>query len=194
MKKKNSQNGVKGFIVIIILLCLILGYYYYLSNKKAADSVVEQVKVTAVQEALMRNLETNYPPSPREVIKYYGQVTQCFYNETYADEEFRELALKIQGIYDDELNANKTQEQYLSDLQWDISNMRNQEIVISSYAPASSTDVEYFSVDGFDWAKIRCSFTMRKGTNLGSSNEIFLLRKDADGHWKIYGWQLAEEE
>lgn len=192
MKEKRRQNGLKGLIVGIVLICLVLGYYYYLSNKKTDDSEVQAVKATAVQEALMRNLDNNYPPSPREVLKYYGQITQCFYNETYTDEEFKELALQIQRMYDDELATNKTEAQYLNDLKWDVDDMRSREIVISSYAPASSTDVEYFSQDGFDWAKIRCSFTMRKGTSLASSNEVFLLRKDADGHWKIYGWKLAE--
>lgn len=192
MKEKRRQNGLKGLIVGIVLICLVLGYYYYLSNKKTDDSEVQAVKATAVQEALMRNLDNNYPPSPREVLKYYGQITQCFYNETYTDEEFKELALQIQRMYDDELATNKTEAQYLNDLKWDVDDMRSREIVISSFAPASSTDVEYFSQDGFDWAKIRCSFTMRKGTSLASSNEVFLLRKDADGHWKIYGWKLAE--
>lgn len=187
------KNNAKGLIIAIVLICLVLGYYYYLSNRKKDEAVIEPIKITAVQETLMHNLEENYPPSPREVIKFYGQVTQCFYNETYTDEEFKALALKIQELYDEELVANKTQEQYLADLKWDVDNMREQEIVVSSYAPASSVDVEYYSVDGFEWAKLRCSFTMRKATQLASSNEVFLLRKDKDGHWKIYGWKLVEE-
>ena len=71
---------------------------------------------------------------------------------------------------------------------------REQEIVISSYAAGASTDVEYYSMDGYSFAKIPCTFTMRKGTFLEVTDEIFLLRKDADGHWKIYGWTLDEEE
>lgn len=86
----------------------------------------------------------NYPPSPREVVKYFGQLTQCFYNEEYTQEELEELALQIQKLYDKELVENKTQDQYLQDLRWDIDNMKDQEIVVSSYSPASSTDVTYF--------------------------------------------------
>ena len=26
------------------------------------------------------------------------------------------------------------------------------------------------------------------------SNEVFIMRKDEDGHWKIYGFDLAKEE
>ncbi len=194
----SSGKGAKGstvkvVIIGIILVCIVIGYYYYLSNKEKKDTDEVQ-KATAVQEALSYNFEKNYPPTPKEVVKLYGQITQCLHNETYTDEEFEKLALKIQNLYDEELIANKTRNQYLEDLKWDIKNVREQEIVISSYAAGASTDVEYYSMDGYSFAKIPCTFTMRKGTFLEVTDEIFLLRKDADGHWKIYGWTLDEEE
>ncbi len=194
MKKKHNRSGIKGFLIGLVLICMIIGYFYYLSNKKSGDAQGENVEVTAVQEVLMRNLENNYPPSPREVLKYYGEIVQCFYGEEYTDEEFTQLAMKIQELYDDELVANKTQEQYLEDLKWDIDSFKEQEIVVSSYSLPSSTDVEEFKEDGFRWAKLYCRFTLRKGTQLETANEVFLLRRDDEGHWKIYGWKLAEEE
>lgn len=193
MKKTNHQGGVKGLLIAIALLCIVLGYYFYLSNREPAGQEEEAVKLTAVQEALQRNLDVNYPPSPREVVKYFGQLTQCFYNEEYTQEELEELALQIQKLYDKELVENKTQDQYLQDLRWDIDNMKDQEIVVSSYSPASSTDVTYFSQDGFEWARMHCIFTLRKSTTLGRMDEVFLLRKDDEGHWKIYGWQQADD-
>ena len=194
----SSGKGAKGstvkvVIIGIILVCIVIGYYYYLSNKEKKDTDEVQ-KATAVQAALSYNFEKNYPPTPKEVVKLYGQITQCLHNETYTDEEFEKLALKIQNLYDEELIANKTRNQYLEDLKWDIKNVREQEIVISSYAEGTSTDVEYYSMDGYSFAKIPCTFTMRKGTFLEVTDDIFILRKDADGHWKIYGWTLDEEE
>lgn len=193
MSKKRNQTGVKGLIIGIILICLVLGYYYYLSNRTTENKQEDDARMTEVQEVLLRNLDTNYPPTPREVINYYAQIAQCLYNETYTEEEFQELALKIQMLYDNELIANKTQEQYLNDLKWDIEQFEEQEIVISSYSLSSSTDVEEYKKDGYSWAKLYCTFNLRKGTYLSSTQEILLLRKDEDGHWKIYGWKLAEE-
>ena len=194
MKKRHSQSGVKGLIIGIILIGLVIGYYYYLSMRKAADTEEKPVEVSAVQEALMRDLDNNYPPSPREVVKYFGELTQCFYGEDYTEEEQQELAMQIQKLYDEELVANKTQQQYLEDLQWDINNMKEQKLVVSSYSPSSSTDVEYFSQDGYNWARLHCTFTMRQETNVTVTDQIFVLRKDKLGHWKIYGWKPAEEE
>lgn len=190
----NKKSGIKLMIIGIVLICLVIGYYYYLSNKRVDSSKEKEVKLTAVQEALLYNFDRSYPPSPKEVIKLFGQISQCFYNETYTEEEFLKLALQIQNLYDDELIANKTYDQYIEDLRSDVNRMKEQEIVISSYGTSSSTDVDYFSQDGYDWARLYCSFTLRRGTYLTVSNEVFLLRKDEEGHWKIYGWELADNE
>ncbi len=192
--KKHNRDGVKGFLIGIVLICMVIGYFYYLSNKESKETTEEVVQTTAVQEVLMRNLENNYPPSPREVLKYYGEIVQCFYGEEYTEEEFLELAAKVLELYDDELVANKTQQQYLDDLRFEVDNMKEQEIVVSSYSLSSSTDVEEFKKDGFRWAKLYCNFSLRKGTQLEITNEVFLLRKDDAGHWKIYGWQLVEDK
>ncbi len=193
MSKEKGQGRVKALIIVIFLLCLVLGYYYYLSNKRSGRESEQQVKATAVQEVLMRDLESNYPPTPREVVKYYAEITRCFYGEDYTDEEFKDMAMKIQKLYDDELVANKTEQQYLDDLLLEINGLKDQQVVISSYSPASSTDVEEFVQDGYNWAQMRCTFNLRQGTQFQKTEEIFLLRKDADGHWKIFGWTLAEE-
>lgn len=191
---KGKGGLIKGVVVGIVLICLVGGYYYYLTNRTPDKSREEKdVKVTAVQETLMRDLDKNYPPTPREVVKYFGQISQCLVGETYTDEEFEELALQAQRLYDDELIANKTQQQYLDDLKWDINNFKDQEIVISSYSPSSSVDVEEFSRDGYKWAKLYCNFSLRKGTYIETNEEVFLLRRDEDGHWKIYGWQPVEK-
>lgn len=189
-----KNNGVKVVIIGIVLLCLVLGYYYHLSNKKAAENEKNNVKLTAVQEALLQNLDKNYPPTPREVIKCFGNLCQCLYEGQYTEEEFLALAAQAQKLYDAELIANSTQEQYIENLKYDINNFKEKKIVISSYSPASSTDVERFTQDGYEWAQMQCVFTLRKGTQLSKSEEIFMLRKDENGHWKIYGWGLDDEE
>lgn len=190
MKK---QNAIKILIIGIVLICLVLGYYYYLSNKRSENDS-SNVKLTAVQEALLRNLDNNYPPTPREVVKCFCEIAQCLYGEDYTEEEFVALAKQVQKLYDEELIANNTEEQYIGSLKWDIENFKEQEIVISSYTLASSTDVDQFTQDGYSWAQMRCTFNLRKGTYRQAAEEIFLLRKDADGHWKIYGWTLEKDE
>lgn len=192
MKGKDGRNGIKVFVIGLILIGLVLGYFFYLSVRKGKGTV-ENTQVGAVQEVLMRNLDKNYPPSPREVLKYFGEFVQCFYGEEYTEEEFAQLAMKVQELYDDELIANKTQEQYVEDLLWDIAQFKDRNTIVSSYSLPSSTDVEFFTQDGDNWARLYISFTLRTGTQLNFANEIFLLRRDDKGHWKIYGWEPEDQ-
>ena len=192
--KSEGSNGLKIVIVGLVLVCLVIGYYYYLSNKKAETSEEAPVEITAVQEVLMYDFERSYPPSPKEVVKRFGDITMCFYNETYTEEEFLALAMKIQELYDDDLIANKTENQYIEDLRWDVNQMKEQQLLVSSYATSASTDVDFFRKDGRECARLYCSFTIRKGTEITAINEIFVLRKDEEGHWKILGWKPVEEE
>lgn len=185
-------KGTKGVILLIVMIGLIVGYYFYLSNRPITENAEEDVLVSAVQEILLRDMEKNYPPSPKEVIKYYSLITQCFYNDKLTDEELDALAFRAQELYDVELIANKTQEQYLIDLREDIDKFAKDELKISSFTTSASTDVEYFSESGYEWARLYCTYSVRQRTSMLSTTEVFLLRKDDAGHWKIYGWDLAE--
>lgn len=184
-------KGTKGSIIFIILVCMILGYYVYLSNG-TKESAEENKPVSAVQTVLLRNLSTNYPPSPKEVVKYYSEISKCFYEGNYTEEELVKLAKKARELYDDELRNDKTEEQYLEDLKIDIETFKLAKTTISSFEVSKSTDVEEFSEDGFDFARLYCNYTLVQGSKLVAVNEVFILRKDEDSHYKIYGWDLAE--
>lgn len=185
-------KGTQGMLILIVLVCAVVGFYYYLANRARAEEEAENVKVTKVQEVLLKNLERNYPPTPKEVVRYFAEITQCFYGEKYTDEELEEMALKIQELYDEELIAAKTQESYLQDLKDDIERMKSDGYVITGYKTSSSTDVFTFSEDGYDWARLYCTFYFRKGNKKTNTQEVFILRKDEAGHWKIYGWDFAD--
>lgn len=192
MKDKGNGSGLKGFIIGLVLIGLVLGYFYYLSVRKGGDES-DEVEISPVQEVLLRNLDKSYPTSPREVLKYYGQLVQCFYGEEYTEEEFEQLAAKVMELYDDELAGNQTPEQYLENLRWDVDQWKEKETKVSSYSLPSSTDVDFFTEDGYSWARLYFGMNLRKGTQLDVINAVYLLRKDDQGHWKIYGWKLEED-
>lgn len=178
-------------VIGVILAALVIGYFYYVSNK-VKGTKEEDVQSTQVQAALMRDLDKNYPPSPKEVVKYFNEISKCFYNEKYTDEELEQLAVKIQGIYDAELIANKTQEQYMKDLREDIDDMKANDRAISSYQLSASTDVEYFTEDSDSLARLYCTYSIRQKTDIVQTQVVFILRQDEEKHWKILGWDLAD--
>ena len=103
------------------------------------------------------------------------------------------MALKIQEIYDDELLASKAEESYLQDLKDEVERFTGKGYYISGYSTSASTDVFFFSEDGYDWARLYCTFYLRNGKQKANTQEVFLLRKDEAGHWKIFGWDLADK-
>lgn len=188
-------KGVKGAIIFVVLAAMLLAYYFYLSNhSKAMKAGTTQDTITPVQNVLLRNLEADYPPTPKEVVKYYSELTQCLYNEELSDKEIEQLGERARELYDEELNENNEEGQYLMDLRADIESFNNQSIRISSYALPASTDVDYFTEGGRECAKIYCTYSIRQESNLTYSRELFVLRKADDGRWKILGWDLAPDE
>ena len=190
MKHYKTPRGV--FFMMLAVCCVLLAYY--LMNVKAEKSKPEDyVQLTKVQEVLSRDLKTNYPQTPKEVLKYYSELTKCFYNESYTDEELYELAMKAMELYDHDLAGNKTEEDYLKDLKSEIQVFKEKGYSISSYSTSSSTDVYYFQEDGFEFARLYCTYNVRMGTVIQPVEEIFLLRMNLEGHWKIYGWDEAKK-
>ena len=192
MKKKKQQNPIKIMILGVIMAVMVLIYYFHLSKHTA--KVSEAKRLTEVDEVLLRNISTDYPPSPKEVVKYYAQITTCFYDGNYSDEQLRELAARSRELFDDELKGTQTDEDYLLDLKVDIDYYEQHNLKISSYATSSSVDVEYSKTPDGELASLYCLFNIREGTTLKSSNHLFILRKDPKGHWKILGWTLAPDE
>lgn len=191
MKKK--QNNVKNIIIAIIIIALIVGYFLYLSNK-ASKTPEKEVVVTAVQNVLMRNLDNDYPPTPKEVVKYYSELTKCIYCETYTDEQYEELVDKMLGLYDSELAEINPKDFYMLTLKSDIDSFKKDNKAIISYTPSSSIDVETSVINGRECAKLYCTYKIRVGTEYINSREVFELRKDSQGHWKILGFKLDESD
>lgn len=193
-------KGMKGTIILIVLACLIIGYYFYLSNgsdspaAKVTDEEDVVATMTMSQKALSRNLESNYPPSPREVVKYFSDITQCYYNEEHDEDEIKALGLKMREIYDAELVANQTEEEYLDLLKRDIEEYRANNRTINNYSPSASVDVETFTQDGYEWARLYCLYDIKQDSIIYQTNLCFILRKDETGHYKIYGWKKIDME
>lgn len=184
-------QGIKGLIVVVVLILIVVGYYYYLSNRQVEET--EEVTISEAQNLLLRDLNRNYPPSPKEVLKYFFDITTCLYNEELSEEEADALALKIQELYDDELVANNPQDEYLENLRSEIASFQVSSTRILNYGTSSSVDVDYFEENGHSFARLYGTYYLQVDKSQKSLEQVFLMRKDADEHWKIYGWEPIEE-
>lgn len=93
MKKRNAVRVILALVVI----GLVVGAYYYFTVQKRA-SVEDAVELTEVQKVITKDLDANYPATPREVVKYYNRIVKCFYNETYTEDELYELGIRQESF------------------------------------------------------------------------------------------------
>lgn len=187
-----NQKTLRMSLVFLIMIVTVLALYYHLANKMKPTE--ETDTLTVVQDVLLEDLENEYPATPREVIKYYNKIMECLYDEEYSESEFQSLAAKAKELYDDELLANQSESDYISQLSDEVSEYEENEKSLSNTWVAASTDVNYYTIDERDYADIAAIYTVRTGTNVTYTNEIYVLRKDEEGHWKILGWQLDDDD
>lgn len=186
MKKSTTRAAV----IVICLIAALVGYYAYLSNK-ARESKTED-KMTVVQSTLSRNLKMDYPSTPKEVIKYYNEILRCFYNEECTDAEIDDLGHKARELYDEELLEQNDLGSYLIRLKADISDFKENKRKITNFAVAASNSVDFFSEDGYDFARLVSGYYIVEDGAGNPSSMVYLLRKDDENKWKIYGWTAAE--
>lgn len=186
------RKGPKSAAVLAVMVITVFALYYYLVNK--VERSAPEVETTAVQDVLLKNLETDYPPTVREVIKYYNEIMNCYYKEKPTDAELEQLADKAMELYDTELVNFQSREMYLENLKTEIAAYAAADTVLSHVALSSSTAVDYYTYNGRECAQIRCIYTLRQKTQLMTIKEVYVLRKDDNGRWKILGWSSAEDE
>ena len=110
--KRTSSTRIT--IIILLVIVTVVGYYAYLSNKTRESQ--REASMTFVQEVLSRDLQLDYPPTPKEVVKYYSDIMKCFYNEDCTEEEIEQLGMKARDLYDRELAEHNETETYLNNL------------------------------------------------------------------------------
>ena len=190
MKKNTSKNTTKVAIIFLVLIVAVVAYFAYLSNK--SREVEDEAAMTAVKLVLSRDLENNYPPTVKEVMKYYADIQKCLYSQECLDEEAEQLGMKARALFDDELLAANDVTNHLLALKSEITSFQEDGRQITAASVASSANVDTFTEDGYEFARIHCIYTVLDGGQSNLVDMVYLLRRDGNRRWKIYGWDLAQ--
>ena len=190
MKKNTSKNTTKVAIIFLVLIVAVVAYFAYLSNKSRGAE--DEAAMTAVKLVLSRDLENNYPPTVKEVMKYYADIQKCLYSQECLDEEAEQLGMKARALFDDELLAANDVTNHLLALKSEITSFQEDSRQITAASVASSANVDTFTEDGYEFARIHCIYTVLDGGQRNLVDMVYLLRRDGNRRWKIYGWDLAQ--
>ena len=199
MSDKGKKNIIKTVVIMIIVAAVLIGGYVFMTSKRGqeTDTSLENEtakEMTAVQKILAEAPYKEYPATPVQVVKYYNEITKCFYNEKYSDQELTSLSMLSRTLFDQELKDQQNDVDYLVALQADIEVFKASNITIYDSVVSPSTEVEYFTHDGYDCARLYSTYTLKSGTVYQSTKEVYILRKDEEGRWKILGFDMVKRD
>ena len=188
MKKKIGIG-----IIAVLVIGIVVGTFYYVSNRDhtAVDGAVE---TTEIGQLITKNLDTTYPASPRAVVNLYSRMLACMYNQEYTDEEFEQLMDQMYILMDEELKAENPIDTFYENMKTDAQSYKDKNWRISNYTIPDTDEVTYDTIDDNEFAVLTASYFVRQDTSYAKTYQDFMLRKDEDGKWKIYGYQLTKTE
>mgnify|MGYP000846283198 CR=1 FL=1 len=190
---KSKKSTIKTICFMIVFAVIVIVIYWYVSTRTTPLFSKPDGPTTEIEKLLNKDIPGNYPSTPREVIKLYCRITKVLYSEELEDEQIEKLSEQLSSLYDDELIANKTKEEYLLDLKVDISSYRKSKRNIMQYVIENSDRVVYWDKEDRNYASLVASFTTKESNTYTKIFEEFILRKDSAGKWKILGWKLSDK-
>lgn len=180
-------------ILAIVIVAAICTAFYIVNNNSKKESAKE-AELTEIQKITTRNMEKDYPATPREVIKFYNRIVKCYYGRQYSDDELEQLADQALSMFDDDLLKKNEKESYIESVKSDAAQYEEDNKSISQTDVCDSNDVKYMTDNGDDIAYVTASYFIKNGSSYTKTYQEYVLRKDSDGDWKILTFYKIEGE
>lgn len=180
-------------ILAIVIVATICTAFYIVNNNSKKESAKE-AGLTEIQKITTRNMEKDYPATPREVIKFYNRIVKCYYGRQYSDDELEQLADQALSMFDDDLLKKNEKESYIESVKSDAAQYEEDNKSISQTDVCDSNEVKYMTDNGDDIAYVTASYFIKTGSSYTKTYQEYVLRKDGDGDWKILTFYKIEGE
>lgn len=193
-KQKKNLKHLKTGVTAVLVIALIVSCYYYMTHRKT-KAAEDDVEVTQLHQVLEKKLDSAYPPTPREVIKFYNRVIECAYGDEYDDGQFDKLAAQARKLMDEELLQNNPQDTYKSQLQQEVAAYKENSTKILQTRICNSDEVIFREIEGRKCAYVQATYFLKQGKDFLKTYQNYLLRRDKDKNWKILSfWQTDAPE
>ncbi len=181
-----------GIVIIALVVIIVICGAFYAVNENSKKESQKEASLTEIQKITTKDLDANYPQTPREVVKFYNKIVDCYYKDQYTDDELDALADQALKLFDDELVQNNPKDTYKSSVIADVLNYEDQGKTISQINVCDSNDVKYITDDGDNIAYVTASYFIKQDNSYSKTYQEYVLRKDAEGRWKILTFYKVE--
>lgn len=188
-----NKKVIITFFIMLVVAAAAIGGFFVLSRYVNEDAS----KVTETSELgklLNKDLESAYPATPREVVKFYNRINSIMYGGEVTEEQFSDLLKQMRQLFDEELLAENDFEKQLEEFSKDVKDYEENSKSIVSYNLPENSLVNHYKKDGAEMASLDVGYMLKEKDEYTKMTEEFILRQDAEGKWKILGWSLKTEE
>lgn len=190
---KSKKRTLKTICFMTAFSIVVIALFFIIKTRTSPLNTDTISSMTEVEKLLSKDIPNSYPSSPREVLKLYSRFTKSLYNENLKEDQIESLSKQVSNLYDEELLANKTYEDYLVDLKVEISEYRKANRTIINYIVEENGAVVYWEKDKVEYASLVTSYTLKEESDYSKIYEKFILKKDDEDKWKILGWELSDK-
>lgn len=191
-----NKQGTKVFTLVMFLIAIAaLGVFTYLSDKSSNNR--NNTDVSEKDILLGYDMDGQYPKTARDAVVLHCRYMKYIYGEEfekdYTEDDLFAMNEKMRLLYDEELLGINSPEIQLQMMKDEIALYKANKQRYVSYTPSEVSQIEYNTDNGIEYAKMRVSVAMTIDGASFSADEEYILRKDAEGKWKILGWQAINQ-
>jgi hypothetical protein len=188
-----NLKNLRVVVIAIVCIAVICGGLFLFSQNLNQGNPDE---LTELQKVIVEDLEGHYPPTPREVVKFYNRIVQCYHQDGLKKDELGKLVDQMMRLWDEDMLAKNSKETYLAAVQSDIELYKQTKKTIVSITVCDSNDVITKTDDrnGDKLAFVETTYFVNTNGEFTNSHMIVGLRQNSDGEWKIIGVTLKEAE
>lgn len=190
------MKKVKYAIIGIACICAICAGFFFFSQ----NNVENEKDLTEIEKVIVKDLNNNYPKTPREVVKFYNRIVKCYYGDNPTEEQLNDLVDQMMLIMDEDLLLVNARDVYYNSVVGDIAQYKTEKKQLVSTDVCSSNDVKYVTDDKNgeaekdELAYVDASYFINTDGKFAYTYQQFVLRLDDDGCWKILTFYQIEGE
>ena len=185
--------------VIIAIACISVicaGFFLFSQGNQETEK-----NLTEIEKVIVKDLNNDYPKTPREVVKFYNKIVKGYYgSERPTDKQLEDLVNQMLLIMDEDLLLVNPRDVYYNSVVSDIAQYKSEKKQLVSTDVCDSNDVKYVTDDKDgetekdELAYVNASYFMNEDGKFGYTYQQFVLRKDDNGKWKILTFYQIEGE
>ena len=180
-------KNITGFAFLAGLLIVVAIAFFY-AHKEKQDTTTDRSTTSEAERLISKDLEVGYPDTPTEVLKLFGRMNQCIYNNNMSDKQFDELVNQMRLLYSNSLLSQNPFEEQRDSLKEEIAEFRKQKRRIANYTVDKGSSVQYKTIQNQDCAYVQMAYFMKENGNYTKSFQEYILVKE-NKKWKILSFQ-----